>query len=79
IEPLVGQVQEWMVAYLETRLADWIHSSGGWAEFTALYGNGALEEAQRQREGNWTSVRTVLMGAVTPGTLLTIGGFFTSK
>ncbi|XP_024903776.1 polyadenylate-binding protein 2 isoform X1 [Pteropus alecto] len=30
MEPLVGQVQEWMVAYLETRLADWIHSSGGW-------------------------------------------------
>lgn len=30
MEPLVGQVQDWMVAYLETRLADWIHSSGGW-------------------------------------------------
>lgn len=30
MEPLVGQVQEWMVAYLETQLADWIHSSGGW-------------------------------------------------
>nr|XP_031534717.1 polyadenylate-binding protein 2 isoform X1 [Vicugna pacos]XP_031534718.1 polyadenylate-binding protein 2 isoform X1 [Vicugna pacos] len=30
MEPLVGQVQEWMVVYLETRLADWIHSSGGW-------------------------------------------------
>uniref|UniRef100_A0A8D1XZ98 Bcl-2-like protein 2 n=1 Tax=Sus scrofa TaxID=9823 RepID=A0A8D1XZ98_PIG len=30
MEPLVGQVQEWMVTYLETRLADWIHSSGGW-------------------------------------------------
>nr|QBQ65478.1 BCL2L2CR variant [Sus scrofa] len=27
MEPLVGQVQEWMVTYLETRLADWIHSS----------------------------------------------------
>ncbi|CAH6832738.1 Gm20521 [Phodopus roborovskii] len=30
MEPLVGQVQDWMVTYLETRLADWIHSSGGW-------------------------------------------------
>nr|QCE20962.1 BCL2L2-PABPN1 protein [Sus scrofa]UNG40262.1 BCL2L2-PABPN1 transcript variant 2 [Sus scrofa]UNG40263.1 BCL2L2-PABPN1 transcript variant 3 [Sus scrofa] len=30
MEPLVGQVQEWMVTYLESRLADWIHSSGGW-------------------------------------------------
>uniref|UniRef100_A0A8C8YZD8 Bcl-2-like protein 2 n=1 Tax=Prolemur simus TaxID=1328070 RepID=A0A8C8YZD8_PROSS len=30
MEPLVGQVQEWMVTYLDTRLADWIHSSGGW-------------------------------------------------
>ncbi|KFO27503.1 Polyadenylate-binding protein 2 [Fukomys damarensis] len=69
MEPLVGQVQEWMVAYLETRLADWIHSSGGWAEFTALYGDGALEEARRLREGNWASVRTVLTGAVALGAL----------
>uniref|UniRef100_F6U940 Bcl-2-like protein 2 n=1 Tax=Monodelphis domestica TaxID=13616 RepID=F6U940_MONDO len=30
MEPLVGQVQDWMVTYLETQLADWIHSSGGW-------------------------------------------------
>jgi hypothetical protein len=40
MEPLVGQVQEWMVAYLETRLADWIHSSGGWVRsfsIAALY------------------------------------------
>nr|XP_020043841.1 bcl-2-like protein 2 [Castor canadensis] len=29
MEPLVGQVQEEMVAYLETSLANWIHSSGG--------------------------------------------------
>uniref|UniRef100_A0ABI0NUA0 BCL2 like 2 n=1 Tax=Bos taurus TaxID=9913 RepID=A0ABI0NUA0_BOVIN len=35
MEPLVGQVQEWMVAYLETRLADWIHSSGGWFSQTS--------------------------------------------
>ncbi|PNI96626.1 BCL2L2 isoform 6, partial [Pan troglodytes] len=70
MEPLVGQVQEWMVAYLETRLADWIHSSGGWAEFTALYGDGALEEARRLREGNWASVRTVLTGAVALGALV---------
>jgi hypothetical protein len=37
LEPLVGQVQEWVVSYLETHLANWIHSSGDWAEFTALY------------------------------------------
>uniref|UniRef100_A0A4W2GUJ7 Bcl-2-like protein 2 n=3 Tax=Artiodactyla TaxID=91561 RepID=A0A4W2GUJ7_BOBOX len=79
MEPLVGQVQEWMVAYLETRLADWIHSSGGWAEFTALYGDGALEEARRLREGNWASVRTVLTGAVALGALVTVGAFFASK
>lgn len=79
MEPLVGQVQDWMVAYLETRLADWIHSSGGWAEFTALYGDGALEEARRLREGNWASVRTVLTGAVALGALVTVGAFFASK
>lgn len=36
MEPLVGQVQDWMVAYLETRLADWIHSSGGWVRSSHL-------------------------------------------
>ncbi|XP_048218725.1 polyadenylate-binding protein 2 isoform X3 [Perognathus longimembris pacificus] len=30
MEPLVGQVQEWMAAYVDTRLAEWIHSRGGW-------------------------------------------------
>uniref|UniRef100_G1Q051 Apoptosis regulator Bcl-2 family BH4 domain-containing protein n=1 Tax=Myotis lucifugus TaxID=59463 RepID=G1Q051_MYOLU len=65
MEPLVGQVQEWTVAYLEMRLADWIHSIGGWAEFTALY-------------GNWASVRTVLTGALALRALLTVGAFFAS-
>ncbi|XP_032742891.1 bcl-2-like protein 2 [Rattus rattus] len=46
MEPLVGQVQDWMVAYLETCLTDWIHSSGGWVEFRAQYEDGALEEAR---------------------------------
>ncbi|EPQ08245.1 Bcl-2-like protein 2 [Myotis brandtii] len=65
MELLVGQVQEWMVAYLEMRLADWIHSIGGWAEFTALY-------------GNWASVRTVLTGALALRAVLTVGAFFAS-
>lgn len=49
------------------------------AEFTALYGDGALEEARRLREGNWASVRTVLTGAVALGALVTVGAFFASK
>ena len=49
------------------------------AEFTALYGDGALEEAWRLREGNWASVRTVLTGAVALGALVTVGAFFASK
>lgn len=49
------------------------------AAFTALYGDGALEEARRLREGNWASVRTVLTGAVALGALVTVGAFFASK
>ena len=49
------------------------------AEFTALYGDWALEEARRLREGNCASVRTVLTGAVALGALVTVGAFFASK
>ncbi|XP_038597058.1 polyadenylate-binding protein 2-B isoform X3 [Tachyglossus aculeatus] len=45
MEPLVGQVQDWMVAYLDTQLADWIRSSGGWVR--------AVTEAQRSDQVIW--------------------------
>ncbi|KAK2493466.1 hypothetical protein MC885_005505 [Smutsia gigantea] len=41
MEPLVGQVQQWMVAYLETRLADWIHSTAMAAAAAAAAAAGA--------------------------------------
>lgn len=55
MEPLVGQVQEWMVAYLETRLADWIHSSGGWVRsFSVLLCTSLCKAGlQEGRGGGW--------------------------
>ncbi|PIO37175.1 hypothetical protein AB205_0060460 [Aquarana catesbeiana] len=47
--------------------------------FLALYGDGAIEEARRQREGNWASLKTVLTGAVALGALMTVGALFASK
>uniref|UniRef100_A0A8C5PJB3 BCL2 like 2 n=1 Tax=Leptobrachium leishanense TaxID=445787 RepID=A0A8C5PJB3_9ANUR len=76
---LLPQIQEWMVTYLETHLRDWMQSNGGWNGFLALYGDGAIEEARRQREGNWASLKTVLTGAVALGALMTVGALFASK
>nr|XP_034342375.1 bcl-2-like protein 2 [Arvicanthis niloticus] len=53
LEPLVRQIQDWMVAYLEIHLADWIHNNGGWMEFTALYKNRALKNTWCLQERNW--------------------------
>nr|XP_034342379.1 bcl-2-like protein 2 [Arvicanthis niloticus] len=77
LEPLVRQIQDWMVAYLEIHLADWIHNNGGWTEFTALYTNRALKKTWCLQEGNWMSVKTILTGAVTLGTLISVGVFLT--
>nr|XP_034342372.1 bcl-2-like protein 2 [Arvicanthis niloticus] len=77
LEPLVRQIQDWMVAYLEIHLADWIHNNGGWMEFTALYGNRALKKTWCLQEWNWMSVKTILTGAVTLGTLISVGVFLT--
>lgn len=60
MQPLVGQVQEWMVAYLETRLADWIHSSGGWVRSFSIAALTALCKADLQGDdgaliGSWGS------------------------
>nr|XP_034342365.1 bcl-2-like protein 2 [Arvicanthis niloticus] len=77
LEPLVRQIQDWMVAYLEIHLADWIHNNGGWTEFTALYGNKALKKTWCLQEGNWMSVKTILTGAVTLGALISVGVFLT--
>ncbi|XP_029436515.1 apoptosis regulator R1 isoform X2 [Rhinatrema bivittatum] len=77
--PLVERIMGWMVTYLEENLQDWMRSSGGWDGFVALYGDGAVEEARRQREGNWASVRTVLTGAFALGALMTVGALFASK
>lgn len=76
---LVDRIVDWMVTYLQTSLQEWMGSSGGWNGFLALYGEGAIEEARRQREGNWASVKTVLTGAVALGALMTVGAFFASK
>ncbi|XP_054989563.1 polyadenylate-binding protein 2 isoform X3 [Sorex araneus] len=57
MEPLVGQVQEWMVAYLETRLADWIHSSGGWLKQT-LKADVTNEVILSDRVSNWDCSRS---------------------
>ncbi|KAM4053999.1 polyadenylate-binding protein 2-B isoform 2-T3 [Anomaloglossus baeobatrachus] len=67
--PLLPRIQDWMVTYIETNLRDWMLSNGGWNGFLALYGDGAIEEARRQREGNWASLKTVLTGAVALGAL----------
>nr|XP_034342515.1 bcl-2-like protein 2 [Arvicanthis niloticus] len=77
LEPLVRQIQDWMVAYLEIHLADWIHNNGGWTEFTALYTNRALKKTWCLQEGNWMSVKTILTGAVTLGALISVGVFLT--
>ncbi|XP_073527158.1 apoptosis regulator R1 isoform X2 [Phyllobates terribilis] len=77
--PLLPRIQDWMVTYIETNLRDWMLSNGGWNGFLALYGDGAIEEARRQREGNWASLKTVLTGAVALGALMTVGALFASK
>nr|XP_034342356.1 bcl-2-like protein 2 [Arvicanthis niloticus] len=77
LEPLVRQIQDWMVAYLEIHLADCIHNNGGWTEFTALYSNRALKKTWCLQEGNWMSVKTILMGAMTLGALISVGVFLT--
>nr|XP_034342425.1 bcl-2-like protein 2 [Arvicanthis niloticus] len=77
LEPLVRQIQDWMVAYLEIHLADWIHNNGGWTEFTALYMNRALKKTWCLQKGNWMSVKTILTGAVTLGALISVGVFLT--
>uniref|UniRef100_A0A8D0TJQ9 Bcl-2-like protein 2 n=1 Tax=Sus scrofa TaxID=9823 RepID=A0A8D0TJQ9_PIG len=63
MEPLVGQVQEWMVTYLETRLADWIHSSGGWVQSVlkvnqAEWKLSSPTEAPSHLNGHLTSVQS---------------------
>ncbi|NP_001085729.1 BCL2-like 2 L homeolog isoform X1 [Xenopus laevis] len=79
MSPLLPRIQDWMVTYLETNLRGWIQSNGGWNGFLTLYGDGAIEEARRQREGNWASLKTVLTGAVALGALMTVGALFASK
>lgn len=64
MEPLVGQVQEWMVAYLETRLADWIHSSGGWVRnFSIAALNIPLKSwSPGGRRGLWLELGAAVLG-----------------
>lgn len=76
---LVSRIMEWMVTYLDNNLQEWMQHNGGWSGFVSLYGNGAVSEARKQREGHWSSVRTVLTGAVALGAVMTVGALFTSK
>ncbi|XP_075425182.1 apoptosis regulator R1-like isoform X2 [Ascaphus truei] len=47
--------------------------------FLAVYGPGATEEARRQREENWVSLKTVLVGALALGVLVTLGALLARK
>ncbi|XP_075425183.1 apoptosis regulator R1-like isoform X3 [Ascaphus truei] len=79
MSPLVLRIQDWMGTYLETNLRDWIQNNGGWNGFLAVYGPGATEEARRQREENWVSLKTVLVGALALGVLVTLGALLARK
>ncbi|XP_075425176.1 apoptosis regulator R1-like [Ascaphus truei] len=79
MSPLVPRIQDWMGTYLETNLRDWIQNNGGWNGFLAVYGPGATEEARRQQEENWVSLKTVLVGAVALGVLVTLGALLARK
>ncbi|XP_006008143.1 bcl-2-like protein 2 [Latimeria chalumnae] len=76
---LVGRIIDWTVTYVESSLQDWINHSGGWSAFVCLYGNGAVGGARRFQEGYWSSMKTVVTGAVALGAVMTVGALFASR
>ncbi|XP_041031891.1 LOW QUALITY PROTEIN: bcl-2-like protein 2 [Carcharodon carcharias] len=76
---LVEQLVGCMADYLDQHLRDWIQRNGGWRQFVVLYGNGGSDASQKLGEGYWSSLKTVVTGAITVGAFLSLGAFFGSK
>lgn len=64
MEVLIPRIIEWMATYLDTALAPWIQTNGGWEAFVSLYGSDAAAKSRKSQErfGKWLLTGVTLAG-----------------